>query len=92
MDQQTESNASPSLQMNRQFFPVRPEIFERFAVVQLNIREHDFLNCIQHEGLLSGQKKQTCKKGGSALAKDPSPKQTHDTATRTRATLAGGSN
>src|SRR6516164_5814084 len=64
MDQQTEIEAGPSLQMNRQFLPVRSEIFERLAVVQLNIRAHSFLNCIRHEGLLR-TKKMTCRKGGS---------------------------
>jgi hypothetical protein len=56
VDQQTEIEAGPSLQMNRQFLPVRPEIFERLSVVQLNIRAHSFLNCIRHEGLLQTKK------------------------------------
>jgi hypothetical protein len=63
MDQQTEIEAGPSLQMNRQFLPVPPEIFQRLAVVQLNIRAHSFLNSIRHEGL-SRTKKLTRKKAG----------------------------
>ncbi len=38
--------------MNRQFLPVRPEIFERLTVVQLNIRGHGFLDCLRNDGLL----------------------------------------
>jgi hypothetical protein len=67
MDQQTEIEAGPSLQMNRQFLPVRPEIFERLAVVQLNIRAHSFPNCIRYEDLLR-TKKLTCKRAGLILA------------------------
>jgi hypothetical protein len=51
--------------MNRQSLPVRPEIFERLAVVQLNIRGHGFLNCIRHNGLL--RKKAHVFKGQSPL-------------------------
>ena len=34
--------------MDRQSLPVRPEIFERLVVVQLDIRVHDFLNWVRH--------------------------------------------
>jgi hypothetical protein len=46
--QQTESKIRPSLQVDRQSLPVRPEIFERLMVVQLDIRVHDSLNCVRH--------------------------------------------
>jgi hypothetical protein len=42
-------------QINRQSLPVRPEIFERLTVVQLNIRGHGFLDCIRNDGLLRGK-------------------------------------
>jgi hypothetical protein len=45
--------------MNRQSSPVRPEIFERLTVVQVNTRGHDFLDCIRNHGLLR-RKKLTC--------------------------------
>ena len=37
-----------SLQKDRQFLPVPPEISERVVVVQLDIRVHDFFNCVRH--------------------------------------------
>jgi hypothetical protein len=59
--------------MNRQSLPVRPEIFERLTVVQLNVRGHGFLDCIRNDGLLRGKRLTVKGQGPASPGSCPRP-------------------